>query len=974
VRLERDSLMGYDIFLPDTTAVERYAGLEVSVKAKGFVVHVDALGLAEGASSQILSWQGLQLALTRQSGLLSLWAWMDEQNDWQLVVEQLPESFQGKHRFFQLCAVHFPTLEGPEQFVLAVDGRPVSLERSIKSQASARILKLFDETKGSIRFARFKELSEYPKSLVRYDPSLRARYQFETGEKHEPAAPRLNPYRDVSDGSMAFRLQISSGDLSYDEEAHLMSHTVDRELWKLDQPVRSLNALRKFIAKTESDVGDILPGFWAKDWEEPWEDRNFDDQYAQRLTAYLRPEVSGDYVFWLEADDAAEVMISAPDDFETWSGLVTTEQKRQNLVRINQPELFRSELVYLEAGRLYLLEALHYETAGDDFFSLSWTPPGSLQDGPTERIPAQVLSAPSTGQPDTMPRWLYPAGEDFLPDVSEILQGKQVRSANKQARSSDPYISAGQEITANDFDATTGKANHQVLGSINGYYFPWIQWGSVWLYYYTGSRQVFKRADNDESFRIFGNGSLFYYPYFTPLGSDPGAPEVSVGGATVPYGESRKLSAPSHKYSMSYQWLRDGATLVWNSSATSYTISSMTSGDAGGYLVKISNPSGTVPSASRAIYFAKANQSAVNITSVPSSLGYDAKDTLSASGGDAGAYSFEVHEDDSAKGSIVNTNQVEALASSGTVRVRAVRAGNSNYNSQASDWDTITLTRGEQAAVTVSAPSSLAYGQKGTLSASGGTRGDYSFEVHEDDSAKGSIVNTNQVEALASSGTVRVRAVRAGDSDYNPQESDWYSIALTAPQTPKPSITSSGSANTTEGQPFNYTITATNSPTSYSASGLPSWLGRSGAVISGTVPASASSSSPVQFSVRASNASGWGSYKTVTLTIVDTFADSDSDGLDDTWEITHYGSTTFAGWSQLASNDSSDDDFFYSLIEGLGAANNSSFDTSSSSSSWFSNGTINAALPSGSDLLLITPEPTMISVDTSDYVGSTVSF
>lgn len=57
-----------------------------------------------------------------------------------------------------------------------------------------------------------------------------------------------------------------------------------------------------------------------------------------------------------------------------------------------------------------------------------------------------------------------------------------------------------------------------------------------------------------------------------------------------------------------------------------------------------------------------------------------------------------------------------------------------------------------------------------------------------------------------------------------------------APSQPKPAITSSTSANGTVGQAFNYTITATNSPTGFGASELPSGLSvnTSTGVISGT--------------------------------------------------------------------------------------------------------------------------------------------
>ena len=77
-----------------------------------------------------------------------------------------------------------------------------------------------------------------------------------------------------------------------------------------------------------------------------------------------------------------------------------------------------------------------------------------------------------------------------------------------------------------------------------------------------------------------------------------------------------------------------------------------------------------------------------------------------------------------------------------------------------------------------------------------------------------------------------------------------------APSQPKPAITSSTSANGTVGQAFNYTITATNSPTGFGASELPSGLSvnTSTGVISGT-PMQAGT---FNATITATNASGAG--------------------------------------------------------------------------------------------------------------------
>lgn len=106
-------------------------------------------------------------------------------------------------------------------------------------------------------------------------------------------------------------------------------------------------------------------------------------------------------------------------------------------------------------------------------------------------------------------------------------------------------------------------------------------------------------------------------------------------------------------------------------------------------------------------------------------------------------------------------------------------------------------------------------------------------------------------------------AIDSSQSAYRPGPVA-LSGSTTVHQPPAPQITSAGSANAAAGQTFSYTISASNSPTSYTASGLPSWLSINGATISGTAPSSGSST----FTVGASSPYGSDS-KTVTVTIGD---------------------------------------------------------------------------------------------------------
>jgi len=108
--------------------------------------------------------------------------------------------------------------------------------------------------------------------------------------------------------------------------------------------------------------------------------------------------------------------------------------------------------------------------------------------------------------------------------------------------------------------------------------------------------------------------------------------------------------------------------------------------------------------------------------------------------------------------------------------------------------------------------------------------------------------------------TVTISATNAGGTGN-------ATLTLTIKPAP-PVITSSLTATGQVGVAFSYTITATNSPTSYNATGLPTGLNTntSTGVISGTPAAGTDTGSPYSVIISATNAGGTGS-ATLTLTI-----------------------------------------------------------------------------------------------------------
>lgn len=90
-------------------------------------------------------------------------------------------------------------------------------------------------------------------------------------------------------------------------------------------------------------------------------------------------------------------------------------------------------------------------------------------------------------------------------------------------------------------------------------------------------------------------------------------------------------------------------------------------------------------------------------------------------------------------------------------------------------------------------------------------------------------------------------------------------VTLLINAAPVPVVTSTGIANGTVGAPFSYTITATNSPSSYSASGLPAGL--SVDMNSGVIAGTPSQAGTFSVGLTATNSFGASAIRTLTLTI-----------------------------------------------------------------------------------------------------------
>jgi len=103
---------------------------------------------------------------------------------------------------------------------------------------------------------------------------------------------------------------------------------------------------------------------------------DFADNFGSRLSGYLNPATSGDYTFWIAADDGCALFLSTDDDpanalqicgHNSWTGIDDFDSMPEQM----------SEPVALEAGGKYYIAALYKEGGGGDNCSVAWQGPDS---------------------------------------------------------------------------------------------------------------------------------------------------------------------------------------------------------------------------------------------------------------------------------------------------------------------------------------------------------------------------------------------------------------------------------------------------------------------------------------------------------------------------------------------------------------------------------------------------------------------
>ena len=174
---------------------------------------------------------------------------------------------------------------------------------------------------------------------------------------------------EVSDGfsisSMGFQLGIIATSASIDNQG--LSRNVYNHA-SISDDLAVLKSLDTFPGTPSSSSIELT-------FQSP---SDIGSNYGQRMLGYLVPPATGEYQFWIAADDSAELSIS--DDHQLSNLKVIAEVPSWvSPQQWDRHDEQRSLLIELEAGKPYLIQALMVEGGGGDHLAVAWQGPGIEQ-------------------------------------------------------------------------------------------------------------------------------------------------------------------------------------------------------------------------------------------------------------------------------------------------------------------------------------------------------------------------------------------------------------------------------------------------------------------------------------------------------------------------------------------------------------------------------------------------------------------
>ena len=170
-----------------------------------------------------------------------------------------------------------------------------------------------------------------------------------------------------------------------------VTKSLNRDYWTSMKgvQVKDLTSSKKFKEKP-TGRDEIKAGFKAVSWKNPKQDQRWGALFGEKIYGYLVPKETGEYIFALSNDDAAELFISSDADPKNKKSVL------KNRITAYGKWSKGSKPVKLEAGKSYYVELLHKENTGNTYALVGWKKAGGKD---CKLIAAEYLSSFTGGVP-----------------------------------------------------------------------------------------------------------------------------------------------------------------------------------------------------------------------------------------------------------------------------------------------------------------------------------------------------------------------------------------------------------------------------------------------------------------------------------------------------------------------------------------------------------------------------------------------
>jgi uncharacterized repeat protein (TIGR02543 family) len=209
------------------------------------------------------------------------------------------------------------------------------------------------------------------------------------------------------------------------------------------------------------DITDAVPTL-----ESQWLSSDAGENYGQRLTGWLVPPQTGNYVFYLASDDAGQVYLSTDEGAANKRLIVeetswTTSRNWEGIPGLPQRA---STPISLVAGNHYYLEVLHKQGAGRHNLAVAWKlPNGTAPQNGDPPIGGEYL----VYQPGQVPGLFFPLRTSALPLGSGSVSVSPSPSSNGRYPAGTVVTVMAQPISGYQFadweGALSGTANPTTL-------------------------------------------------------------------------------------------------------------------------------------------------------------------------------------------------------------------------------------------------------------------------------------------------------------------------------------------------------------------------------------------------------------------------------------------------------------------------------------------------------------------------------